>query len=134
MSMSAGLAQAAQQAAMVTATQSAVINAAAAITAQQSFITESFRGQIYISDELDVQDTPVYDTDTYAAGASINTPNSQFFSNVEAGAGKNYSQTNMSENRRLGCTGGFLGFRDSVGLVGGYPPLGPSNVPQFVGV
>jgi len=107
--MSAGLAQAAAQMAVVSQ-QTAVANAAAAITAQQSFITEAFRGQIYVSNELDVQDTPVYDTDTYAAGASINTPNSQFFSNVEAGAGKNYSQTNMSENRRLAAPEAFSVF------------------------
>jgi hypothetical protein len=39
--------------------------AATAIAQQQMFIIESFRGQIYISDELDVQDTPIYDTDTF---------------------------------------------------------------------
>jgi hypothetical protein len=88
----------------------ALQNAVNAITTQQMFIIESFRGQIYISDELDVQDTPVYDTDTYAAGAQINTPNSQFFSNVEAGAGKTYAQTNMQENRRLAAPEAFSVF------------------------
>lgn len=110
MSMSATNAAAAQQTAVAAAQTAAVQNAAAAITAQQMFITESFRGQIYISDELDVQDTPVYDTDTYAAGATINTPNSQFFSNVESGAGKTYAQTNMSENRRLAAPEAFSVF------------------------
>lgn len=90
--------------------QTALQNAVAAITTQQQFIIESFRGQIYISDELDVQDTPVYDTDTYAAGAQINTPNSQFFSNVESGAGKTYAQTNMQENRRLAAPEAFSVF------------------------
>lgn len=84
--------------------------AQAAITSQQSFIIESFRGQIYISDELDVQDTPVYDTDTYAAAATINTPNSKFFSNVEASAGKTYAQTNMTENNRLQAPEAFSVF------------------------
>ena len=99
---------------------SAVNSAAAAITQQQMFIIESFRGQIYISDELDVQDTPVYDTDTYAAGGTINTPNSQFFSNVESGAGKTYAQTNMQENRRLAAPEAFsvfgvrLGFSEDI--------------------
>ena len=98
----------------------ALQNAINAITTQQQFIIESFRGQIYISDELDVQDTPVYDTDTYAAGAQINTPNSQFFSNVESGAGKTYAQTNMQENRRLAAPEAFsvfgirLGFSEDV--------------------
>jgi hypothetical protein len=90
--------------------QGNIASATSAISQQQSFIIESFRGQIYISDELDVQDTPLYDTDTYAAGATINTPNSQFFSNVESGAGKNYAQTNMSENRRLAAPEAFSVF------------------------
>lgn len=90
--------------------QAAVTAAASAISQQQSFIIESFRGQIYISDELDVQDTPVYDTDTYAAGQTINTPNSQFFSNVESNSGKTYAQTNMQENRRLAAPEAFSVF------------------------
>jgi len=94
----------------------ALQNAINAITTQQQFIIESFRGQIYISDELDVQDTPVYDTDTYAAGAQINTPNSQFFSNVESGAGKTYAQTNMQENRRLAAPEAFSVFGIRLGL------------------
>lgn len=81
-----------------------------AITAQQGFIIESFRGQIYISDELDVQDTPLYDTDTYSAGQTINTPNSALFSNVESNAGKTFAQTNLSENRRLAAPEAFSVF------------------------
>jgi len=94
--------------------------ATAAITAQQSFIIESFRGQIYISDELDVQDTPIYDTLTYAAGAVINTPNSQLFSNVESASGKTVAQTNLLENKRLAAPEAFsvfgvrLGFSENV--------------------
>lgn len=104
----------------MSAQSTALQNAVQAITTQQMFIIESFRGQIYISDELDVQDTPVYDTDTYAAGAQINTPNSQFFSNVESGAGKTFAQTNMQENRRLAAPEAFsvfgvrLGFSEDV--------------------
>lgn len=101
--------------------QAAMISSAAsAISQQQAFIIESFRGQIYISDELDVQDTPVYDTDTYAAGQTINTPNSQFFSNVESNSGKTYAQTNMQENRRLAAPEAFsvfgirLGFSEDI--------------------
>ena len=93
-----------------------VAAAAQAITAQQSFIIESFRGQIYISDELDVQDTPVYDTLTYAAGSTINTPNSALFSNVEANSGKTYAQTNMLENRRLAAPEAFSVFGVRVGF------------------
>jgi hypothetical protein len=114
LSASQQVAQAATQAAnaamQANNMQGNVAAATSAISQQQSFIIESFRGQIYISDELDVQDTPVYDTDTYAAGQTINTPNSQFFSNVESGAGKNYAQTNMSENRRLAAPEAFSVF------------------------
>ena len=97
-----------------------VAAATQAITAQQSFIIESFRGQIYISDELDVQDTPVYDTLTYTAGGTINTPNSALFSNVESNSGKTYAQTNMQENRRLAAPEAFsvfgvrLGFSEDI--------------------
>ena len=126
LSASQQVAQAAAQGAMAAMTAQTngttgnVQAATQAITAQQSFIIESFRGQIYISDELDVQDTPVYDTLTYAAGATINTPNSALFSNVESNSGKTVAQTNMTENRRLAAPEAFsvfgvrLGFNETV--------------------
>jgi hypothetical protein len=100
----------ANQSATASMQSNAVSAAAQAISSQQSFIIESFRGQIYISNELDVQDTPIYDTDTYTAGQTINTQNSAFFSNVESGAGKTYAQTNLSENRRLAAPEAFSVF------------------------
>jgi len=72
-----------------------------AITDTQMFIINAFRGQIYISDTLDVQDTPVYDTLTYAAGGTIQQSNNQFFANVEQGSGKTQAQTNMTQNNKL---------------------------------
>jgi hypothetical protein len=103
--------QAAKQAlSQLQAGDNMVASAASAISQQQAFIIESFRGQIYISDELDVQDTPIYDTDTYAAGQTINTPNSQFFSNVESSSGKTVAQTNMQENKRLAAPEAFSVF------------------------
>ena len=78
-----------------------VQTAAAAITAQQAFIIDSYRGQIYISDQLDVQDTPVYDTVTYTAGQTIDSVNSQWFTNVENSTGKGPAQTNMTQNGKL---------------------------------
>jgi hypothetical protein len=105
MSASQQVAQAASKAAMAAMQandmQGNIASATSAISQQQAFIIESFRGQIYISDELDVQDTPVYDTLTYSAGQTINTPNSALFANVESGAGKTFAQTNMSDNKRL---------------------------------
>jgi hypothetical protein len=96
----------AQTAVQAGAMQSAV----AAITSQQQFIINSFKGQIYISNQLDVQDTPVYDTVTYAASGTINTPNSQFFSNVTNTSGKTYAQTNMSQTQKLDAPEAFSVF------------------------
>ena len=110
MGMGQTVATQASQQAVAAMQQNAVANAAAAISTQQSFIIESFRGQIYISNELDVQDTPLYDTDTYTAGQTINIQNSAWFSNVEASAGKTFAQTNMSENRRLAAPEAFSVF------------------------
>lgn len=85
-------------------------SAVAAITAQQQFIINSFKGQIYISNQLDVQDTPVYDTITYAASGTINTPNSSFYTNVESNSGKTVAQTNMTENSKLAAPEAFSVF------------------------
>ena len=93
----------------------AVQSAAAAITAQQQFIINSFKGQIYISNTLDVQDTPIYDTITYTAGAAINTPNSSLFTNVESGSGKTFAQTNMTQNSKLDAPEAFSVFGLRVG-------------------
>lgn len=110
MTQSQQTANLATQQAMSTAAQTAVQSAAAAITQQQQFIINSFKGQIYISNQLDVQDTPVYDTITYAAGGTINTPNSQWFTNVESNSGKTYAQTNMTQNGKLDAPEAFAVF------------------------
>jgi len=91
-----------------------------AISAQQQFIVNSFRGQILISNQLDVQDTPLYDTITYPAGATITSTNSLFYQNVEAGSGKTLAQTNMDTNGRLDAPEAFsvfgirLGFSEDI--------------------
>ena len=110
MTTSQANAQTANQVAMQNAAATAVQSAAAAITQQQQFIINSFKGQIYISNQLDVQDTPVYDTTTFAAGGTINTPNSQWFTNVESNSGKTYAQTNMTQNGKLDAPEAFAVF------------------------
>lgn len=113
MSLSAAIAQqaAAQVAAQMQNQVAAVSAAQAAITNQQQFIINSFKGQIYISNQLDVQDTPVYDTITYAASGTINTANSQWFSNVvTATSGKTYAQTNMQQAQKLDAPEAFAVF------------------------
>jgi len=99
-------AQAAQMAAGSYA-GNAVASAANAISQQQNFIIQSFRGQIYISNQLDVEDTPVYDTTTTTAGSTLNTQNSQWFTNVEGASGKTFAQTNMSQNGKLDAPEAF---------------------------
>jgi hypothetical protein len=112
---SASVAAQAQQQATQSAGASALQSAVAAITQQQQFIINSFKGQIYISNQLDVEDTPVYDTITYAAGGTINTPNSQFYTNVESNSGKTYAQTNMDQNGKLDAPEAFSVFGVRVG-------------------
>ena len=93
------------------ASQAALSNsAAAAITAQQQFIINSFRGQIYISNQLDVEDTPVYDTITYQPGGSITQTNSSFFTNVDSQSGKTPAQTSMDQNGKLDAPEAFSVF------------------------
>ena len=81
-----------------------------AVNAQRTFIQNSFQGQIIISDQMDVQDTPVYDTVTYAAGATLTTTNSQFFTNVGSQSSKNYVQTNMTQPQKLTAPEAFSVF------------------------
>jgi hypothetical protein len=113
---SATVASQASQAALQAAQNTAVQAAVAAITQQQQFIINSFKGQIYISNQLDVQDTPVYDTITYAASGTINTPNSQLFTNVQSNSGKTYAQTNMTQNGKLDAPEAFSVFGVRVGM------------------
>jgi hypothetical protein len=89
--------------------------AGVAVTQQQAYIINSFRGQIYISDQLDVQDTPLYDTLTYTAGASITKTNSAFWANVANNSGKTIAQTNMTNNEVLPAPEAFAVFSVKVG-------------------
>lgn len=66
----------------------------------KAFIANAFRSQTYISDRIDVQQTPLYDTITVAAGSAL-TSGTQFFTNVGSGSNKTYAQTNMSQSQRL---------------------------------
>jgi hypothetical protein len=103
MNQSQQIAQAAGQQALARMADQQVATqvAAEAITAKQMYIVNQFRGQIYISDTLDVQDTPVYDTLTFAAGTTISLTNNIWFTNVEQGSGKSLAQTNMTQNGKL---------------------------------
>lgn len=102
--------------AMMQQPQTSLQTAVQAITSQQQFIINSFKGQIYISNQLDVQDTPVYDTITYAPAGTVNTTNSQFFSNVGALSGKTVAQTNMAQTQKLDAPEAFSVFAIRLGI------------------
>ena len=105
-------AQMAVQAAQNTSLQTAV----SAISQQQQFIINSFKGQIYISNQLDVQDTPVYDTITFNASATMNQQSSYFFTNVGPASGKSSAQTNMSQQQKLDAPEAFSVFGIRLGI------------------
>lgn len=66
-----------------------------------AMIDEAFNSATWIDDKLDIQHEPLYDTLTYAAGATITQTGARFFSNVDSGSGKTFGQTNLSRNNQL---------------------------------
>lgn len=100
--LSQAVAAASQNGTMVNNMAASIQTAQAAVTAQQQFVIDSFRGQIYISDTLDVQDTPVYDTVLLNAGQSLTKTTSTLFADVApVTSGKTIAQTNMTQNQQL---------------------------------
>lgn len=65
---------------------------------QVTWIQQQFNGTTYQPNSMDVQSEPIYDTLTTAAAAAITSNANQFFT---APTGKNYSQTNVLEIRKL---------------------------------
>jgi len=68
---------------------------------QQQMIVDSFQSAIYVDNRMDVQHTPLYDTVTTAAGATLSTLSSAFFTNVGPASSKTLAQTNMTQSQRL---------------------------------
>jgi len=86
---------------------------AAAVTAQQQFIINSFKGTIYVSNTLDVEDTPLYDTISYTAAQTIQggqNSNSSFFTNTGPTSGKSDALTNMTLPQQLPAPEAFAVF------------------------
>ena len=98
---------------------------------QKVLIANAFRSQTYISDRIDVQHTPIYDTVTVAAGSAL-TSGTQFFTNVGSASGKTYAQTNMSQSQRLPSPEAFsiqsikvrfsenILFADAISIINGF--------------
>lgn len=70
---------------------------------QQAFIYNQFNGTTFQPNTMDVQSEPLYDTNTYAAGASV-AVNTTFFGSP---AGKTLAQTNVTEVRKLSAPEAF---------------------------
>lgn len=78
-------------------------------TPQQKFIIESFNSEVLVQNRMDVQDTPIYDTVTIAAGSTLNQTTSSLFTNVgpQANPAKTLAQTNMSQSQKLNAPEAF---------------------------
>jgi len=68
---------------------------------QQQMIVDSFNSQIYVSNTMDVQNAPLYDTVTIAANNTLSLTTGILFTNVGANSNKNYSQTNLQQSQKL---------------------------------
>jgi hypothetical protein len=83
------------------------------MAAYDQMILEAFKSEVYVSNRMDVQHTPIYDTVTIAANSAVNELTTAFFTNVGPSSGKTKAQTNMSQSRRLPAPEAFsiFGFR-----------------------
>jgi hypothetical protein len=85
------------------------------MTAQQQMIFDAFNSEVYVSNRMDVQHTPIYDTVRINAGGVVNMLTTSFFTNVGPSAvgGKTLAQTNMTQASRLPAPEAFaiFGFR-----------------------
>jgi len=71
------------------------------MTPQQQMITDAFNSEVYVSNRMDIQHTPIYDTVTVAAAATVNNLTSSFFTNVGPASGKTLGLTNMTQQQKL---------------------------------
>jgi hypothetical protein len=67
----------------------------------EQLINSSFLQQIMVTDKVDVQSEPIYDTITVAAAAALSNSNNVFFTNVGAGSNKTLADTNMTQSGLL---------------------------------
>lgn len=87
--------------------------AAPQLSAQQQFILQSFNSETYVSNRMDIQDTPLYDTVVISnTGPSnvLNVLTSSLFSNVGPQSGKTLAQSNMTQPQKLAAPEAFAIF------------------------
>ena len=82
-------------------------------TSQQAMIVDAFNSTTYVANQMDVQNTPLYDSVTIPATMSLSPLTSSLFTNVGPASGKTYAQTNMQQQRLLPSPEAFsiFGFR-----------------------
>jgi hypothetical protein len=68
---------------------------------QQQMIIDAFQSATYVENRMDVQHTPIYDTVTIAAGGTVSTLTTAFFTNVGPASNKTLALTNMTQQQRL---------------------------------
>jgi hypothetical protein len=81
----------------------------AQMTDQQAYIVQQFQSQVYIQDQMDVQDEPIYDTVSFITGQTMNVTTASAFTSVGDGApmfltatfNKTLANTNMTSNGKL---------------------------------
>jgi hypothetical protein len=66
-----------------------------------AMIQDAFNMQTYDPNQMDVQHTPLYDSVTFAAAATITPTTSAFFTNVGPASAKTLAQTNLANANRL---------------------------------
>ena len=83
------------------------------MTSSQQMIVDAFNSEVYVQNRMDVQHTPLYDTITIAAGQTVSTLTTSFFTNVGPASNKTLAATNMSQSQRLPAPEAFsiFGFR-----------------------
>lgn len=70
-------------------------------------ILDSFNSEVYVSNRMDVQHTPLYDTVTIAAGSALSVLTSAFFTNVGPASGKTLALTNLTQSQKLAAPEAF---------------------------
>jgi hypothetical protein len=64
-------------------------------------ILDAFNSEVYVSNRMDVQHTPIYDTVTIAHNTALSVLTSALFTNVGPASAKTLAATNMSQSQRL---------------------------------
>lgn len=66
-----------------------------------AWVQQTFNGQTFDPNKLDIQDDGLYDTVTLATGATVNQNATSFFTNVKASSGKTLADTNLQRDSEL---------------------------------